>query len=47
MAKGLLPGLAMSAVDTYVFRGKAPWTLNHHKPDHECTKPGTTPPPFH
>jgi hypothetical protein len=39
MAKGLVPGLALSAVDTYVFRGNAPWTLNHHKPDHEATKP--------
>jgi electron-transferring-flavoprotein dehydrogenase len=39
MAKGLMPGLVLSAIDTYVFRGNAPWTLNHHKPDHEATKP--------
>jgi electron-transferring-flavoprotein dehydrogenase len=30
---GLLPGLAYSALDTYVLRGKAPWTL-HHDPDY-------------
>ncbi|MEZ5666184.1 MAG: electron transfer flavoprotein-ubiquinone oxidoreductase [Alphaproteobacteria bacterium] len=30
---GLLPGLAYSALDTYVLRGRAPWTLHHH-PDH-------------
>ena len=27
---GLWPGLAYSAVDTYIFRGRAPWTLRHH-----------------
>ncbi len=27
---GLLGGIAYSALDTYVFRGKAPWTLHHH-----------------
>ncbi|MGH6937990.1 electron transfer flavoprotein-ubiquinone oxidoreductase [Hypericibacter sp.] len=31
--KGLFAGIAYSAVDTYLFRGKAPWTF-HHKPDH-------------
>ena len=30
---GLLPGLAYAAVDTYVLRGRAPWTF-HHTPDH-------------
>ncbi|MBI4694730.1 MAG: electron transfer flavoprotein-ubiquinone oxidoreductase [Gammaproteobacteria bacterium] len=35
---GLLPAMAYSAVDTYLFRGKAPWTL-HHTPDHEALKP--------
>jgi electron-transferring-flavoprotein dehydrogenase len=30
---GLWIGLAYSAIDTYLFRGKAPWTF-HHKPDH-------------
>ncbi len=30
MAWGLWPGLAYAALDTYLFRGKAPWTLNNH-----------------
>jgi electron-transferring-flavoprotein dehydrogenase len=30
---GLWAGLAYSAVDTYLFRGNAPWTLHHHQ-DH-------------
>ncbi len=30
---GLWGGLAYSALDTYVLRGRAPWTLHHH-PDH-------------
>jgi electron-transferring-flavoprotein dehydrogenase len=32
--KGLYRGLAYAAIDTYLFRGKAPWTLKHHS-DHE------------
>ena len=31
---GLWRGLAYSALDTYVLRGKAPWTMHHHA-DHE------------
>ena len=27
--KGLILGLAYSAIDTYILRGKAPWTFNH------------------
>jgi len=27
---GLWGGLAYSALDTYVFRGNAPWTMHHH-----------------
>ncbi|MBS0286082.1 MAG: electron transfer flavoprotein-ubiquinone oxidoreductase [Proteobacteria bacterium] len=27
---GLWPGLIYAALDTYVFRGYAPWTLSHH-----------------
>lgn len=34
---GLWSGLAYSALDTYIFRGKAPWTFKHHK-DNEQTK---------
>ncbi len=30
---GLWGGLVYSALDTYVLRGRAPWTLHHH-PDH-------------
>jgi electron-transferring-flavoprotein dehydrogenase len=32
---GLWGGLVNAAVDTYVFRGKAPWTLHHPHPDNE------------
>ena len=31
--RGLWAGLAYSALDTYLLRGRAPWTLHHH-PDH-------------
>ncbi|MEE9451215.1 MAG: electron transfer flavoprotein-ubiquinone oxidoreductase [Gammaproteobacteria bacterium] len=34
---GLWPGLAYSAIDTYIFRGKTPWTFKHHI-DHQCLK---------
>lgn len=27
---GLVPGLIYSAIDTYIFRGRAPWTLRNH-----------------
>lgn len=41
--KGMWVGLAYSALDTYLFRGKAPWTL-HHKPDHlQLKKAGEAP----
>jgi len=32
---GLLPFLAYSAIDVYMFNGNAPWTFPHHEPDHE------------
>lgn len=35
---GLLTGLAYSAIDTYVFRGRAPWTFRHKQPDHLSLK---------
>ncbi|MBI2799770.1 MAG: electron transfer flavoprotein-ubiquinone oxidoreductase [Gammaproteobacteria bacterium] len=35
---GLWPAMAYSAIDTFVLRGKAPWTL-HHTPDHTSLKP--------
>jgi electron-transferring-flavoprotein dehydrogenase len=34
---GLWAAIAYSALDTYVFRGRAPWTF-HHKPDHAKLK---------
>ncbi len=34
---GLYGGIAYSALDTYLLRGKAPWTLHHH-PDHTQLK---------
>ena len=34
---GLWAGLAHAALDSYLLRGRAPWTL-HHKPDHEALK---------
>ena len=35
---GLWGGMAYSAVDTYLFRGKAPWTLRNHA-DHTALRP--------
>ncbi|MBM3566982.1 MAG: electron transfer flavoprotein-ubiquinone oxidoreductase, partial [Alphaproteobacteria bacterium] len=35
---GLWAGLAYSALDTYLFMGRAPWTLGHHA-DHAALKP--------
>ena len=37
---GLWPALIYSAIETYIFRGKAPWTL-HHKSDHTKLKKST------
>jgi electron-transferring-flavoprotein dehydrogenase len=34
---GLWGGMAYGGIDTYVLRGRAPWTLHHHA-DHACTK---------
>ncbi len=38
-SRGLWAGLAYSALDTYLFRGKAPWTLHHRHPDHTTLRP--------
>lgn len=35
---GLWPALIYAAIDTYLFRGRAPWTLHHHQPDNETLK---------
>ena len=32
---GLWGGIAYSALDTYLFRGRAPWTFHHRHADHE------------
>jgi electron-transferring-flavoprotein dehydrogenase len=37
---GLWSGLAYSALDTYVLRGRAPWTFHHH-PDHAQLLPAS------
>ncbi|XP_070005618.1 electron transfer flavoprotein-ubiquinone oxidoreductase, mitochondrial isoform X2 [Nicotiana sylvestris] len=34
---GLYPGLAISAVEHYILKGRSPVTLKHGKPDHEAT----------
>ncbi len=36
---GLWGGIAYSALDTVLLRGKAPWTLHHAHTDHGATKP--------
>lgn len=40
---GLWFGLLYSAIDTYIFRGKAPWTFSHHS-DHKCLVPAVKAP---
>jgi electron-transferring-flavoprotein dehydrogenase len=37
---GLWGGIAYSAVDTYLFQGKAPWTLRNHA-DHTALRPAS------
>jgi len=37
---GLWGGMTYSAIDTYVFQGKAPWTLRNHA-DHTALKPAS------
>ena len=32
---GFWKAIVYSAIDTYIFRGKAPWTIDHHGSDHE------------
>lgn len=38
MSHGLYAGLLYSGIDTYLFRGRAPWTLHHKKPDYAMLK---------
>ena len=37
-------GLLNAAIDTYVFRGKAPWTMHHRHPDNESLIDAATAP---
>ncbi|ONK60912.1 uncharacterized protein A4U43_C08F23990 [Asparagus officinalis] len=39
---GLFPGLAFSALERYLLRGKLPLTLKHGKPDHKSTDIAST-----
>jgi electron-transferring-flavoprotein dehydrogenase len=41
---GLWGGLVYSAIDTYVLRGKAPWTFRHSRPDNETLLAASTAP---
>jgi electron-transferring-flavoprotein dehydrogenase len=43
---GFWGGLANAAVDTYLFRGKAPWTLRHREPDYDTLLPASAVPPI-
>lgn len=38
--KGLWAGMGYAALDTYILRGRAPWTFHHHA-DHTCLKPAS------
>ncbi len=40
---GLLPALAYSAFDTYVLRGNAPWTMDHHADNESLAKAASAP----
>ncbi|MDR3527597.1 MAG: electron transfer flavoprotein-ubiquinone oxidoreductase [Rhizomicrobium sp.] len=42
---GLWPALAYAALDSFVLRGRAPWTL-HHTPDHTRLKPAAASKPI-
>jgi electron-transferring-flavoprotein dehydrogenase len=39
MSKGLYTGSLMVGIDQVLFRGNAPWTLQHKGPDHAQTRP--------
>ncbi len=41
MSKGLVIGTLGFGVDQVLLRGKAPWTMHHHGPDHESLKSKT------
>lgn len=35
---GLLPAMAYTALEQYVFKGNTPWTIRHHGTDHGSLK---------
>ena len=41
---GMWGGIAYSALDTYVLRGQAPWTLHHHPDNQSLRHAGECPP---
>jgi electron-transferring-flavoprotein dehydrogenase len=41
---GLWGGLAYSAIDTYLFRGRAPWTFHHHPDYSRLARADSVPP---
>ena len=47
MSKGLYTGTLMVGVDQVLFRGKAPWTLQHKGADHEQLRPAADFSPIH
>ncbi|UTH76772.1 electron transfer flavoprotein-ubiquinone oxidoreductase [Chromobacterium sp. IIBBL 290-4] len=38
---GLWPAMIFSAIDTFLFRGRAPWTLHHKHADNETLRPAS------
>ncbi len=43
---GLLGGVAYAAADTYILRGRAPWTFSHPHADHETLVPAAVAQPI-
>jgi electron-transferring-flavoprotein dehydrogenase len=39
---GMVPGTVLAGIDTYLFRGHAPWTLHHKHADYEALKVNKT-----
>ncbi|RZB62767.1 Electron transfer flavoprotein-ubiquinone oxidoreductase, mitochondrial isoform B [Glycine soja] len=44
---GLIPGLALSGLEHYIFKGRHPVTLKHGKPDHEAMNTAKSHSPIH
>ncbi|KAF2068546.1 hypothetical protein CYY_010128 [Polysphondylium violaceum] len=39
---GFIPGMIYGALEMYILRGRAPWTLSHGKPDNERLEPAAS-----